>query len=177
MVLHKLPDNHIEARVFEVVERLRASGFRVGPQRLRILRTLISSQMHPSVDRLHEELATNQKSISRSTIYKTLSALRSINEVLVIEFSESSGSSNRFDGYRPDPHPHLICLNCGDISDLETPQLESTLTTAGRLRGRRIDGFRIDLFSTCSACQSTDLGRRHRGPKDRANGARQEFVN
>lgn len=160
MVLHKTLDKSREARVTQVVDRLRRSGFRVGHQRLKVLRQLISSPCHPSVDSLYVDLAIGEESIGRSTIYKTLGALRAIGEVLVIESSGPDGSRSRFDGYRPTPHPHLVCWNCGDISDLETSQLEPILAAAGRSQGRRIDEFRIELFSICSACEPADRMRK-----------------
>ena len=46
---------------------------------------------------------------SLATVYKTVALLKELNEVLELGFPEGS---NRYDGNKPYPHPHLICTKC-----------------------------------------------------------------
>jgi Fe2+ or Zn2+ uptake regulation protein len=56
-------------------------------------------------------------------------------------------------------HHHLICSNCGDVTDLTVPaRLESDLDHAAARIARRtgfaIDHHRLDFVGVCSACTS-----------------------
>ena len=46
---------------------------------------------------------------SLATAYKTVTLLKEIGEVLELGFGNDS---NRHDGNKPYPHPHLICTKC-----------------------------------------------------------------
>jgi hypothetical protein len=49
-----------------------------------------------------------------------LAVLKEMGEVLEVGVN---GGSNRYDGNRPYPHPHLICTECGATEDLEVRAL------------------------------------------------------
>jgi Fur family peroxide stress response transcriptional regulator len=60
---------------------------------------------------------------------------------------------NRYDGNRPEPHPHLICTKCERIID---PDLESLADMTRELvaeTGFKIINHRLDFFGICPACQ------------------------
>ncbi len=46
--------------------------------------------------------------------------LKEMGEVLELGFSDGS---NRYDGNKPYPHPHLICIACRNIVDPEVATL------------------------------------------------------
>jgi Fur family peroxide stress response transcriptional regulator len=70
--------------------------------------------------------------------------------VLELEFRDGS---NRYDGVRPEAHPHLICTRCGKIEDLELPGLEELPRRAAEQSGYRLSSYRCDLFGLCTDCQ------------------------
>ena len=65
-----------------------------------------------------------------ATVYKTLAVLKSIGEVLELEFSSDY---NRYDGKKPGPHPHLICIKCKRIVD---PDLKSLTEMTEKLASK-----------------------------------------
>ena len=102
-----------QVRLQEMIAKLKIHNFRLTPQRLAILKILAASKDHPNVERTYEQVKKTFPATSLATIYKTISLLKEVNEVLEIRFSESS----RFDGNKPYPHPHVICLKCKKILD------------------------------------------------------------
>jgi Fe2+ or Zn2+ uptake regulation protein len=56
--------------------------------------------LNPSVKTIYEEGRATFPTTSLATIYKTVSLLREMNEVLELGFADGS---NRYDGYRPFP--------------------------------------------------------------------------
>ncbi len=61
------------------------------------------------------EIKRRFPTLSQATVYKTLSLLKDMGQVLEIDLRGDS----RYDGHRPEPHPHLICIRCDKIIDGE----------------------------------------------------------
>jgi Fur family peroxide stress response transcriptional regulator len=137
-------------RVRELVTALRAKGYRLTPQRLAVLRALVQSPDHPSVEQVYEEVRRQHPMISRATVYKTVETLKGMGQVLELEFS---GAGNRYDGRRVEPHPHLVCRGCGRIQDLELPGLMREATEVAQKRGYELLGHRLDFYGLCPECQ------------------------
>jgi Fur family peroxide stress response transcriptional regulator len=137
-------------RVRELVTALRAKGYRLTPQRLAVLRALVESPDHPSVEQVYEEVGRQHPMISRATVYKTVETLKGMGQVLELEFS---GAGNRYDGRRVEPHPHLVCRGCGRIQDLELPGLMREATEVAQKRGYQLLGHRLDFYGLCPECQ------------------------
>jgi len=136
-----------------MVERLRQEGHRITPQRLAVLRVLAASQGHPSVEQIHERVKADFPTTSLATIYKTVTLLRQLGEVLELGFGHDA---SRYDGQRPYPHPHLICLNCGEILDPDLAGLADLPQALAQQTGYRIVNHRLDFFGLCPRCQKQD---------------------
>ncbi len=143
------PSNRLET----LLERLRARGLRLTPQRLAIVRALVNHPGHPSVEQLHQEILPDFPTTSLATVYKTVHLLKSQGEVLELAFGEQG---SRFDGLRPRPHPHLICTRCGAIMDPagDGPEaLEALAAELAQRAGFSVSSHRFDIFGLCPACR------------------------
>jgi Fur family peroxide stress response transcriptional regulator len=88
-----------------IIQKLRDRGHKITPQRLAIVRILAKSEGHPSVENIHARIQKDFPTMSLATVYKTIVLIKSIDEVLELGFPDGS---NRYDGNRPTPHPHVI---------------------------------------------------------------------
>ena len=139
-----------EKRLHTMINKLRENNCRITPQRLAILKVLASSSGHPSVEKIFEQVKPTFPTTSLATVYKNVSTLRDLGEVLELGFSHES---NRYDGNNPHPHPHLVCTGCKKIID---PDLESLKVVTRELTeetGFKILNHRLDFFGLCPACQ------------------------
>jgi len=139
-----------EARLSKLVTRLKDHGHRLTPQRIAVLRILAASEDHPSVEQIYEQIVDTFPTTSLATVYKTITLLKGAGEVLELGFADGS---NRYDGKRPYPHPHLICTRCGEIRDLEAPALSEMIRQACQDIGYQITGHRLDFYGLCPRCQ------------------------
>ncbi len=105
-----------DVRFNELITALKERNYRLTPQRVELVRLIAVSEGHPSANQFYEEIQLKFPTISQSTVYKTLSLLKEMNQVYEIDLREDS----RYDGNRPQPHPHLICMNCNKIVDGES---------------------------------------------------------
>jgi Fur family transcriptional regulator, peroxide stress response regulator len=139
-----------QKRVEEMLSKLKNRDFRITPQRLAILKILAASEGHPSVDAIYKEVKALFPTTSLATVYKTVSLLKELNEVLELGFPDGS---NRYDGYNPVPHPHAICMTCKKIMDPELMNLDELSEEMSRKTGYKIFHHRLDFFGLCPDCQ------------------------
>jgi len=137
-------------RVEEMLSKLKSRDFRITPQRLAVLKILAASEGHPSVDDIYKEVKAIFPTTSLATVYKTVSLLKELNEVLELGFPDGS---NRYDGYNPVPHPHVICMKCKKIMDPELMNIDTLSEEMSRKTGYKIFHHRLDFFGLCPECQ------------------------
>lgn len=141
---------HSKARYDIISKKLRESGNKLTPQRLVIARILAESDGHPSVEDIYNQLRKNFPGISQATIYRNIMLLKSIGEVLEIGFA---GGSTRYDGQKPYPHPHIICLKCNKIIDPDLDSLRNMTQEIVDESGFEIVTYRLDFFGVCPECR------------------------
>jgi len=61
----------VKQRLNQMLSKLKVHDFRITPQRLAFLRILASSEKHPTVDKIYEEVRSKFPTTSLATIYKT----------------------------------------------------------------------------------------------------------
>jgi Fur family peroxide stress response transcriptional regulator len=137
-------------RLGQMLSKLKGHDFRITPQRLAVLNVLAASDGHPSVERIYDMVRVQFPTTSIATIYKTVALLKQENEVLEISFPDGS---NRYDGNKPYPHPHLICTRCKKIIDPDLSSLEDLAKEVTRETGFQIATHRVDFFGLCRECQ------------------------
>lgn len=137
-------------RLDQMLSKLKDHDFRITPQRLAVLKVLAASDGHPSVERIYDMVSVQFPTTSIATIYKTVALLKQENEVLEISFPDGS---NRYDGNKPYPHPHLICTRCKKIIDPDLSSLEDLAKEVTRETGFQIATHRVDFFGLCRECQ------------------------
>jgi Fur family peroxide stress response transcriptional regulator len=137
-------------RMTAIVQKLRATDHKLTPQRLAVVKILAQSLGHPSVERIYEQLKVEFPTMSLATVYRNVMLIKSLEEVLELGFPDSS---NRYDGNKPYPHPHVVCVKCKKIID---PDLESLSKMAGEVAnetGFQILTHRLDFFGICPECR------------------------
>lgn len=133
-----------------ILEKLKETGHRITPQRIAILRILAESRGHPSVEDIYEKVRVNFPTTSLATVYKTITVIKELGEVLELEFSNEQ---NRYDGKNPHPHPHLICVKCREIIDPELSSLAYLTRELTADTGYKILSHRLDFYGICPKCQ------------------------
>jgi Fur family peroxide stress response transcriptional regulator len=142
-----------EVRLQEMVLKLQDRGLRITPQRLAILRALAFSDGHPSVEQIYEKVRADFPTTSLATVYKNIALLKELGEALELGFADGS---NRYDGNRPYPHPHLVCIRCKKIIDPDLPSLVDLTAQLSKETGFSVVSHRLDFFGLCSACQELE---------------------
>jgi Fur family transcriptional regulator, peroxide stress response regulator len=140
-----------ESRLAGLVEKLRQDGHRITPQRLAILKLFAEDESHPSVEHVYQRVRLDYPTTSLATVYKTVLLLKEKGEILELGFA---GASSRYDLKRPGPHPHLICVECHRIVDLDIGTFDDLPQSLAREYGYQIVNHRVDFYGVCPECQT-----------------------
>jgi Fur family peroxide stress response transcriptional regulator len=139
-----------EARMHDLTSRLRERGYRVTPQRAAVLKVLTERDNHPTVEQIYESVRIDFPMTSLATVYKTLAVLKEVGAVCELRID---GGGTRYDGCRNEPHPHLICVRCGEITDLDIAPIGGTIEEVEIRTGYRVVSHRHNFFGTCPDCR------------------------
>ena len=139
-----------EARYNELIAKLREHAFRLTPQRVELVRLIAASEGHPSAAQLYERIKVRFPTMSQATVYKTLALLKEMNQVLEINLRDDS----HYDGNRPQPHPHLICMKCNKIVDGEVSLDQEAIRKLEQVSGYTILRPQINLYGLCPDCNA-----------------------
>jgi Fur family peroxide stress response transcriptional regulator len=139
-----------EDRYDAMVQKLRAHHFKLTPQRLAIVRILCRSNGHPNVDMIYQQLQGDFPTMSLATVYRNVMIVKSLGEVLELGFPDGS---NRYDGNKPYPHPHMICVQCRKIIDPDLATLKDLTEEVVGETGFSIISHRLDFFGVCRECR------------------------
>lgn len=138
------------ARLERMLDKLKEQNLRITPQRLEALRVLSESVGHPSVEEIHAQVRAKFPTTSLATTYKSVTLMKDLDEVLELGFADGS---NRYDGNKPYPHPHVICTRCRKIMDPDLSMLRDMTEEVAKETGFRITNHRLDFFGLCPECQ------------------------
>jgi len=145
--------NDPQQRFETMVQKIRESNHKLTPQRLAVARILARSEGHPSVEAIYDQLREDFPTMSLATVYRSVMLIKSLGEVLELGFPDGG---NRYDGNKPYPHPHVICVRCKKIIDPELTRLQDLTREVTAVSGFKILTHRMDFFGICSACQGND---------------------
>ena len=132
-----------------VIQKLRDNGHKITPQRLAIVKIVAKSEGHPSVEDIYDQIKKDFPTMSLATVYRNIVLIKSLGEVLELGFPDGS---NRYDGNKPTPHPHAICIKCKKIVDPDLDSLDEVKNEVELETKFKILNHRLDFFGICSNC-------------------------
>ena len=132
-----------------IIHKLKHNGHRITPQRLAIVKILAKSEGHLRVENIHVQVKKDFPTMSLATVYKNIIFIKSFGEVLELGFPDGS---NRYDGNRPTPHPHVICIECKKIVDPDLDSLDEIKREVALETNFKILNHRLDVFGICNNC-------------------------
>ena len=142
-----MPDPQV--RFDELIAALKERDFRLTPQRVELVRLIASSEGHPSAGQLYTRIKSKFPTMSHATVYKTLALLKEMGQVLEIDLRDDS----HYDGNRPQPHPHLICIQCNKIIDGEADFDPFAIHKLEQVSGYKILRSQVSFYGLCPDCK------------------------
>lgn len=129
------------------MQKYKDIGLKLTPQRLAILKYLEGNKSHPSADEIYRAVSKSFPTMSFSTVYNTLEALRQRGNVLELT---ADPHKKRFET-NTDPHHHLVCVRCRRITDIDV-NYDLSLPEAAS-EGYEILSNHIEFYGICPRCR------------------------
>jgi Fur family peroxide stress response transcriptional regulator len=150
----------IDRRVQAFVQTCRQRGMKVTHQRMEIFQELAASAEHPDAETIHQRVSKRVSSISRDTVYRTLSTLE--NEGLVRKV-EPLSESTRYDA-NLDRHHHFVCTACGMVQDFYSEAMDHLPIPRSVEALGEVESAQVQIRGVCSVCTNRkNKARRSRG--------------
>lgn len=138
----------------EISRRLARAGQRWTGGRRRVVDAFAVATAPLSVTEVHEAVAAD---VPLSSLYRILTDLVAAGVLIRLEFAEGFARFE-LDEDLAEHHHHVVCTECGLVSDLELPDLERTIGRTARgieeASGFRARSHRLDFFGMCEKCKA-----------------------
>jgi Fur family transcriptional regulator, peroxide stress response regulator len=130
-----------------MLQALKEGGLKLTPQRQTVVEILTHDYSHPSAASIFNAAREKHPKISLSTVYSTLSLLKSLRIIKELEFETLD---NRYD-MDTGNHLNLICTKCGRIEDFtDTAPIPPELVE--KYTGFKVHDVRFEYYGICSNC-------------------------
>ena len=129
---------------------LRSRDHCMTEERRQIVRAAYAVHDHFTADDLLAHLQTQDASVSRASVYRTLNLLVESGMVRRVDFDRGCGFFEHVHG--DDHHDHMVCMQCGSIDEFADPELEELQDRVCREAGFRPERHSLKIFGVCSGC-------------------------
>ncbi|MDX2085457.1 MAG: Fur family transcriptional regulator [Candidatus Melainabacteria bacterium] len=146
----------------ELLADLRAKGFRLTPQREKIVDIFcqIPAGEHISAEDLYRLLRSENADISLATSYRTLKLLANTGLLRELDFAEDH---KHYELVRDDeaPHHHIICTRCSATEEFDLPEAFHLVAHMAHERHYDLHDVQIKVFGICrrDPCPNDPTGK------------------
>jgi len=135
-------------------EYMNEKGLRTTEQRSLIVKTLFDSSEHLTIDELLERVRSVDSRVGYATVYRTMKMLAEGGIANELHF----GNVTRYEVADENAHhDHLICEECGEITEFEEPLIEELQERIASRYGFIVTHHKHELYGHCAdreACAS-----------------------
>jgi len=133
-----------------LLDALREKGYRITPQREMIVQAIARSGCHMTAEEVLAEVRQHTQTVNLATIYRNLDLLVSEGLATRIDIGK-----NRvvYATLEHGPHIHLVCRNCGKITDADPQLLAPIAEQLQREHAFSADPNHISIYGLCEQCQ------------------------
>lgn len=137
---------------YDLLDRLRAQGHRLTPQRDMILLAVHDSGGHVSAEEVHRQVLAQNPHVDLSTVYRTLELLT---EMGIVYRTDMGDGTSRYELAEEEMHHHLVCRQCGRVIALGHEVLKPLQKRLLADYGFAADLTHVVFQGLCESCRST----------------------
>lgn len=140
---------------------LKNKGMLNSKQREQILDIFVKTKRHPTIDDLYEVARKRNPKVGLATVYRAMRVICDAGLAKEVDFGDGV---RRFEHeYRRNHHDHLVCLKCGRIIEVRSPQVEDMQEKLAKKHNFMPVRYRMQIFGICSECKRN--GNRAQTPR------------
>lgn len=139
-----------------LTDYLKEHKLRRTPERYKILNMIYSISGSFDIDTLLKYMEEKRFRVSRATIYNTITLLINANLVIHHQFGNKSKYEKCFNNEKS----HLICTQCGKITETEIPNLKETIISD--IKKFHLTHYSLYAYGLCSKCHQAAKRRKQK---------------
>ncbi len=126
--------------------RLETIGFRSTAPRRAVLQAIESASGPFTV----EDLLAEVPGVGRATVFRTIKLLQELDMMCRVPLEDGTA---RYQVSESEHHHHLVCRNCGSLTEFSDPELDARIAEQARAHGFALQGHSLELYGLCGACR------------------------
>jgi Fur family ferric uptake transcriptional regulator len=128
---------------------LKNNGLLRSRQREQILDILLKTEKHPTIGDIYERIRRKNPKIGLATVYRAVRVICDAGLAREVNFGDGA---KRFE-HKYQHHHHLVCLKCGRIIEITSPELEKLQKQLAKKHNFTITKDTMKIFGTCRTCK------------------------
>ena len=129
---------------------LKAENMKFTPQRLSVLSEMVNNKEHRECEEIYLALRGTGDNVSRATVYRTMDILVAHDFARKIDIGDGRA---RYETKINHPHhDHLICIECGQITEFMNDAIENLQDVVCKENGFKLIRHIHQLFGICNKC-------------------------
>ena len=132
---------------------LSRNGYKLTAQRRAVLNAIVKSREHLTPAAVHKRAIQENPNVGLVTVYRTLDVLSEMGLVCRVH---RGGRSRSYTLAPVGHHHHMICTECGAVTDFTNCDLSELENKLSRETGFEIEGHLLEFSGRCLDCQAKD---------------------
>ena len=130
---------------------IRNNGMLHSSQREQILDIFLKTERHPTINDLYDLVRKKNPKIGLATVYRTMKVICDAGLAREMDFGDGL---RRFEHkHKHQHHDHLICLKCGRIIEVRSPEIEKLQENLAKKHRFKTVRHRMEIFGICRTCE------------------------
>ncbi|MEM7335064.1 MAG: Fur family transcriptional regulator [Chloroflexota bacterium] len=138
-------------KISELIIQLRERGYRITPQRQMVLNALWKKGGHATALEVYSTVTDEFPGLNKATVYRTLDFLA---DEKIVTRSELNGRL-LYELAGEEPHHHLHCTNCGNMTHLDNHHFADLLTHLAHEHHFKANLSHLVIPGLCRNCQES----------------------
>jgi Fur family transcriptional regulator, ferric uptake regulator len=130
-------------------DTLRASGYRVTPQRQLVLEAVTKLE-HATPEEIFADIHQTARGVNVSTVYRTLELLEQIG---LVTHTHLTHGAPRYHLAAEETHVHLFCRDCEKVIQVDPAAVSGLITALDADFGFETDVGHLTVFGRCADCR------------------------
>lgn len=140
----------------ELKEMLKQCGYKFTGQRSAVLEVLLKYRgKHLSTEEIYKYVRDTNPEIGLATVYRTLTILDRLGLVMKLDLDDGFSRYELARQNEDHRHHHLICSNCGSVSEVEEDLLDSLEEQILLKNDFLVKDHRVKFYGLCSHCRQS----------------------